>query len=306
MFFRRCLNCETRLRMRILKAKLNFVAATFSLFLVVLIPPIVSRTNEALVSNPKPSPVTAKVNGPIIGILSEEYFGNYKDYKQSKSYIAASYVKWIEGSGGRVVSILLNQNEKYYRNLVKNLNGVVFPGGGQYLNSSSYADSGKIIFEIAKEINENGDYFPVWGTCLGMELMMVLESQNSILTRYSAHDQASPLEFDHKLKSLRKQGRLFQHLNKQLYHDFKKKNITINYHSWCLTRDRFQKSVLNNKYKILAVNHDRFNLEFISVLEGLKYPFYAVQLHPEKPLFEFVNKKNHRRIPHNPASIKTG
>lgn len=44
---------------------------------------------------------------PIIGILSQEisYHLNSKWPGEFKSYIAASYVKFIEGGGGRVVPI---------------------------------------------------------------------------------------------------------------------------------------------------------------------------------------------------------
>lgn len=38
-------------------------------------------------------------NRPIIGILSQEYFPS-----PSHSYIAASYVKYLESAGARVVS----------------------------------------------------------------------------------------------------------------------------------------------------------------------------------------------------------
>lgn len=32
--------------------------------------------------------------------------------------------------------------------------------------------SSQFIFEIAKQKNAAGEYFPIWGTCLGMELLL--------------------------------------------------------------------------------------------------------------------------------------
>jgi len=56
------------------------------------------------------APVNADVDGtvaPIIGILSQEVYPDTliaKEYNAT-SYIAASYVKFVEGAGGRVVPI---------------------------------------------------------------------------------------------------------------------------------------------------------------------------------------------------------
>lgn len=53
---------------------------------------------------------------PIVGILAQEVTDIIsKKYPYSKSYIAASYVKAIEGSGARVIPIFINKNEAYYR-----------------------------------------------------------------------------------------------------------------------------------------------------------------------------------------------
>lgn len=54
---------------------------------------------------------------------------------------------------------------------------VLFPGGATYFNQSNgYADAGEHIMAIAKEMNDAGDYFPLFGTCLGFELFIILES----------------------------------------------------------------------------------------------------------------------------------
>lgn len=74
---------------------------------------------------------------------------------------------------------------------------VLFPGGSVYFNNSNgYGDAGELIINIAKEINDNGTFFPVWGTCLGMELL-VLKTANNTETRFNckSHNQALPLEF---------------------------------------------------------------------------------------------------------------
>lgn len=46
---------------------------------------------------------------------------------------------------------------------------------------------------------------------------------------------------------------------------------------------------------MLSLNRDKNNLEFISTLEHKQFPFYGLQFHPEKDLYEWVTGKN---IPH--------
>jgi hypothetical protein len=51
----------------------------------------------------------------------------------------------------------------------------------------------------------------------------------------------------------------------------------------------------------MSLNHDKKGLEFISTLEHRKYPFYGVQFHPEKNLYEWVTEKN---IPHGSHAVQ--
>jgi len=53
---------------------------------------------------------------PVIGILTQEiYWSSLKSLQPFKnSYIAASYVKAIEASGGRVVPVFTNRTTEYY------------------------------------------------------------------------------------------------------------------------------------------------------------------------------------------------
>lgn len=52
---------------------------------------------------------------PVVGVLTQEtYWSNFRHLKQHKSYIAASYVKAVEASGGRVVPVFTNRTTEYY------------------------------------------------------------------------------------------------------------------------------------------------------------------------------------------------
>jgi len=54
---------------------------------------------------------------PVIGILTQAiYWSSFKNSRSPNySYIAASYVKAIEASGGRVVPIFTNRTTEYYK-----------------------------------------------------------------------------------------------------------------------------------------------------------------------------------------------
>jgi len=77
---------------------------------------------------------------PIIGIYSQwdessepKAFESQNRLRSNEneainSYIAASYVKFIEMSGAQVVPIMAYSDQAYFDNLLPKLNGVLFPG----------------------------------------------------------------------------------------------------------------------------------------------------------------------------------
>jgi gamma-glutamyl hydrolase len=57
---------------------------------------------------------------------------------------------------------------------------------------------------------------------------------------------------------------------------------------------------LDKEWTVISVNKDWNGFEFISSIEHKKYPFFGIQFHPEKNLFEWVRNKN---ISHTPNAI---
>jgi len=239
---------------------------------------------------------------PIIGILSQEVSRliEREHPEQFSSYIAASYVKFIEGAGGRVVPIFIGQPRSYYEDLLSKVNGVLLPGGATYFNQSNgYAEAGMYIYEIAIELNKKQIYMPIWGTCLGFELLINLSANNTeVRTGCSSQSQALPLEFTKNYID----SRLFGKADESVIHIFSTHPVTANFHLYCFTQETFEKYNLNKIWKVLSLNHDWNGIEFISSVEHLEYPFYGVQFHPEKNLYEFVINRN---ITHDANSTKT-
>jgi gamma-glutamyl hydrolase len=61
---------------------------------------------------------------PIIGVLSQQLSSKMKPkYPEFDSYIAASYIKWIESGGARAVPIWIDKPAEYYHDIMGKLNG---------------------------------------------------------------------------------------------------------------------------------------------------------------------------------------
>ena len=107
--------------------------------------------------------VEAANDRPIIGILDQDFVDGSK-----RTFIAASYVKWVESGGARVVPLFYEKwSADEMISMLKNINGVLLPGGGVKM-TGKYYDQLQVVFNYAKQSNDNGVYFPIWGSCLGV------------------------------------------------------------------------------------------------------------------------------------------
>ncbi|KAG6927545.1 gamma-glutamyl hydrolase [Chelydra serpentina] len=233
---------------------------------------------------------------PIIGILAQE--SRFKIFhKCGRSYIAASYVKFIESAGARVVPIRLWRSEEEYDKIFQSINGVLFPGGGVSLKTSEYSRVARIFYKKALKANDKGDYFPVWGTCLGHQELTYLTSEKNLLVKTKTENISLPLDFTIAAKD----SRMFQNFPDDLLEKLATEPLTAHFHKWSVSMKNFRKNEkLNNFYKVLTTNTDG-KIEFASTIEAYKYPIYGVQWHPEKSPFEW---KNVSGIPHSPSAVK--
>jgi gamma-glutamyl hydrolase len=110
---------------------------------------------------------------------------------------------------------------------------VLLPGGATWFNQSNgYAEAGKHIYDIAIEMNEQQQYFPLWGTCLGFELLTYLSADE---VEHRAHcastNQALPLVF----KADFAESRLFKNAPKTVVKILESEAVTANFHQYCVT-----------------------------------------------------------------------
>ncbi|XP_069109971.1 gamma-glutamyl hydrolase-like, partial [Argopecten irradians] len=98
------------------------------------------------------------------------------------TYILATYVKWLESGGARVVPIRVKESDEYYEKLFKSINGLVIPGGIVSIETSYYAKTARLLYNMAVKANNVKDYFPVWGTCRGFQQLTALTSGKNLVS----------------------------------------------------------------------------------------------------------------------------
>lgn len=250
--------------------------------------------HSSLQENPLSSDI--KTDRPIIGILAQNTDGYVQTF--GPTYIVASYIKYIESAGGRVVPIRNNLTEDQLEDLFKSINGVLFPGGGANIYDSPYSRTGNIIFNLAKKANDAGDVFPLWGTCLGFQFLSVQGAGGRKITSdVDGEDFSVPLNLSEGYKSSRLLGSAPENIITYLKTD----NVTYNHHRECISTETYsQDEQLKKFYNCLSTNRGKKGKEFVSTIEAYDYPFYGTQWHPEKNSFEWTL---HEAINHSEEAV---
>ena len=209
------------------------------------------------------------------------------------SYIAASYVKFVEAGGARSVPIRFDAPQAELARLFRAVNALLLPGGAAdvaALSQSAYARAGAFLWAMASDAAVVGDYFPVHGTCLGWEQMAVLAARNgSALTRdppFASTDGAATLQWTPEAAS----SRLFggegaAALRAALAED----PAAYESHTAGVEPAAFAANPkLAAAVRVLSISRDATGREYVSTAEGAgRMPLSATQWHPEKALFEW-------------------
>ncbi|KAK4484664.1 hypothetical protein RD792_007253 [Penstemon davidsonii] len=236
---------------------------------------------------------------PVIGILSHPGDGasGRLNNATNASYIAASYVKFVESAGARVIPLVYNEPSDILKEKLKLVNGVIFTGG--WAKTGLYFEVVESIFKNVLRNNDAGDHFPLLAICLGFELLtMVVSKDNNILEEFSASDQASTLQF---MTNTSINGSVFQRFPPVLLEKLSTECLVMQNHRYGLSPEKFQKNKkLCSFFKILTTSTDEDNKVYVSTVEAHKYPVTAVQWHPEKNAFEWGLSK----IPHSEDAVQ--
>ncbi|KAG2282084.1 hypothetical protein Bca4012_050609 [Brassica carinata] len=259
-----------------------------------------SQTDADGSSNPVCSSPDPNLNHrPVIGILSHPGDGasGRLSNDTTSTYIAASYVKFAEAGGARVIPLIYNEPEDFLFKKLELVNGVIFTGG--WAKKYEYFDMVTKIFKKALERNDAGEHFPIYGICLGFELMSIIVSQDrGILQRFDAEDNASSLQF---VENVNIEGTLFQRFPPELLRKLSTDCLVMQKHRWGITPEKFKANhALSSFFEIVTTCIDENSKTYVSTVKAKKYPITGFQWHPEKNAFEWGSSQ----IPHSADAIQ--
>ncbi|CAI5510191.1 unnamed protein product [Closterium sp. Naga37s-1] len=225
---------------------------------------------------------------PLIGILSQPGDGdggraprvNAKE-DLNVSYIAASYVKWVESAGARPVPILYDDPDWLMEKKFRAINGLILPGGGTDLVPGPFFSAVEKLLKMALAANDAGDYFPVQGTCMGMETLTIFFSQDFDILEtkaFNAEDSPESLTFTSEEA---KRRAYFSWMTPDLLDRIQREKITMENHEDGTTVDRFLSSKrLREFFRILTTSVDRNGT--VSALPLPLPPFLRLLSNPQK------------------------
>eukprot|EP00611_Tribonema_gayanum_P008627 TRINITY_DN1823_c0_g1_i1.p1 TRINITY_DN1823_c0_g1~~TRINITY_DN1823_c0_g1_i1.p1 ORF type:complete len:362 (+),score=139.31 TRINITY_DN1823_c0_g1_i1:271-1356(+) len=225
--------------------------------------------------------VAVAIDRPIIAVVSHPAARPDEPCSGECEYLAASYVKWIESAGGRAVRMPYNITAAEAEDLLSQVNGLLLPGGEADLPAGVRHAINHVV-----EMNANGDFFPLWGTCLGLEwLAMALSGDDSTI---EAGYDASNINYALVYTRDARWSKLVRQLPPRVRAAMELEALTFNSHSKGLSPQTYAANQnLQRSMHVISINYDRQNKPFVSAMEGNRVPIFAVQWHPEKSNFEF-------------------
>mmetsp|Transcript_17655 Transcript_17655/g.57726 ORF Transcript_17655/g.57726 Transcript_17655/m.57726 type:complete len:346 (-) Transcript_17655:81-1118(-) len=224
---------------------------------------------------------------PLIGILSQP---THDEGHANDEYIAASYVKFVEAAGARAVPVVSTSNETELKQLFSSINGLVFPGGGSDLSKgTALRTAAETLLKLAMDSNDAGDPFPIWGTCMGFQLLLMMVSgDENLLEHFPSINVGVPLTFQVPPEKTRLYGSSGR-FPPDLLDAIQKQGVPFENHHWGVDPARF---AANSKLSDffggpLTTSVDDEGKVYASSVEAKAYPFYGSQYHPEKNTFEW-------------------
>ena len=200
------------------------------------------------------------------------------------SFVGATVVRYLQEQGLYVVPLRYDMDQASLAELLPKLAGVLFTGGGVPLvKGTPYYETARAVYEHALREGDAGRPYPVFGICLGYELLSILaaDDERVLATGYDASNYALPLVFTPAART----SAMFGGASDELLAAFQKENITLNDHVCGIPPETFATNArLSKMFTVLSTNTDRKGKVFVSTIEArnsARYPIFATQWHPE-------------------------
>ncbi|KAJ1447869.1 peptidase C26-domain-containing protein [Pelagophyceae sp. CCMP2097] len=238
---------------------------------------------------------SAAAPGPVIGVITQPGTAEYAQY------IAASYVKFVEAGGGRVVPVSFLASNETADLMFSRLNGVLFTGG-----DSGLPDVARRAVEYSVQAFARGESFPIWGTCLGFEWLAEIFGGSEVLARGNdtyAENISLPLEWTAAASTSRIFGGAE---NEQLRALLSQERLAMNNHQFAVTPETFAEKLAGD-FTLISTSRTFEGAAFSSTMEHRILPIFGVQFHPEKNAFEMGIRNDgtsYETTSHTPDAVR--
>jgi len=258
-------------------------------------------------------------NNVIVGILTIS-LNSSKEKIDATSYLAQSYVKWIESTGARVIPIQFDLPLPIIVSLLHQVNGLLLPGGGiggDKKRKLFYMSRLQFIINFITRQNLIGNYFPIYGICLGYQLLMmaVLEKTPELaLKNYYELVNISRLRFSgekniHLQKISKKDNNsLIGPFVNDIFTDkdatnFKNNQSVYFFHQYIFSMTgKYMKKIREIAIPTVIVKHN--NKDYMCGYQFKSLPYFATLFHPEKNFFVWTQDNIPRNIYSNKISYE--
>jgi len=191
-----------------------------------------------------------------------------------------TYVQWLQSVNITPVCIPYDLPKKKLLCCLDQVQGVLWTGGAIEKNNKTqrdkYINTLLTSFEVAKQYNDKGRHYPIWGTCQGFEFLLLFQKGGHSIRSLPKHHTEGRFPITFKGKSALRTW--FSDMEEEM-----KTNCSTHHHDYGF-----------DIKEIPSINIVSTLNDFINIIEYKEYPFYGVQFHPERPFDTFSKKVSKR------------
>ena len=251
--------------------------------------------------------ITKKNNNKkfIIGLISVP---NNKGARYENSHIINKYL--IKKFKSKYIDLLyIKYNDPKLYKVLDKIDALILPAASRFNmetcnmdNSHDFQQHIYRLYKHLKKINDNGRIFPVLSICYTYQMTILYEKYKKKLPKKFHSVCYTDDDAFEKVNMKNSNPKIFYTKyakNSELFRDYiknKKSDHIWHNNTYGFNYDKIiKKPWFINNYKPLCYSLNQLNTKVLQAVEHKKYPFFAIQFHPEyktetRPLYDFFSK----------------